>query len=221
MNISSDWKNKSLTQLSIEELAYAHLGGADSYQLKDGYLDSILPIICQEIRHSRNMNYSKNFVPVVSSFAVIEQIGFSYSRNDKLEYSNPCASPIKKAMYYFADYEEDDRDIEALYSLRNSFLHNASLMAKAKHTNQTSFYFQFDRSLNKLAEYPNFNWDGNIQNFEPETMTTLINPNYIIKMAFDIVEKALSCLEDNTLDVCIKDGKQELYYRFLKYRNLS
>jgi len=64
---TSEWKNKTLTELSLLELAYAHLGGATFYQLKDGHLKSILPIALQEINHAKHMEYSKNFIPVVGA----------------------------------------------------------------------------------------------------------------------------------------------------------
>ncbi|NHI02219.1 hypothetical protein [Oceanimonas sp. MB9] len=213
---TSTWKEKNVDELSIFELAYAHLGGAGSYRLKDGWLKSILPITLQEINHARHMEYSKNFVPIVGAFGVIEQIGFTYKRNDKVEYLNPNASSINKALYYFADYEEGSDDVKALYALRNSFLHNASLMAKALHANKPSYYFQFDREIDVLVQYPETPWDGNILTFKPEH-TTLINPERVIDLARIIVDSALECLESNVLEVDLECGERELFYRFLKH----
>lgn len=213
---TSSWKEKHVHDLNISELAYAHLGSAGPYRLKDGWLKSILPITLQEINHARHMEYSKNFVPVVGAFGVIEQIGFTYKRKDKVEYSNPKASSINKALYYFADYEEGSCDVKALYALRNSFLHNASLMAKALHTNKPNYYFQFDRAIDVLVRYPEKPWDGNILTFKPE-YSTIINPEKIIDLASSIVDSALGCLECNVLDVDLECGERELFYRYLKH----
>ncbi|GAA0794242.1 hypothetical protein [Marinobacterium sediminicola] len=212
----SIWKEKYVDELSILELAYAHLGNAGSYRLKNGWLKSILPITLQEVNHARHMAYSKNFVPVVGAFGVIEQIGFTYKRSDKLEYSNQNASSINKALYYFAGFEEGSEDVKALYALRNSFLHNASLMAKALHSNKPSYYFQFDREIDVLVQYPDETWDGNILNFKPE-YTTLINPEKVIDLARSIVGSARQCLEDDVLEVDLECGERELFYRFLKF----
>lgn len=212
----SKWMDKGLRDLSILELAYAHLGGGSYYQLKDGELRSILPITLQEINHSRHREYSKNFVPVVGAFAVIEQIGFCYSRTDIPKYSNPASSPILKALYYFADYPEGHQDTKALYALRNSFIHNASLMAIAHHRNKPSFYFQFDREIESLTRYSPVVWDGKIETFKSE-MTTLINPDKIIDLASSIADKALACLEEDILSVDLEGGQKELFYRFLKH----
>lgn len=215
MDIST-WNEKYVDELSILELAYAHLGSVGSYRLKDGWLKSILPITLQEINHARHMEYSKNFVPVVGAFGVIEQLGFAYKRNDKAEYSNQNASSINKALYYFAGYEEGSEDVKALYALRNSFLHNASLMAKALHSNKPSYYFQFDREINVLVQYPDNSWDGDISTFKPE-YTTLINPEKVIDLAGNIVDSARNCLESNVLEVDLEHGEKELFYRFLKH----
>ena len=211
---TTTWKEKHVDELSILELAYAHLGGASSYRLKEGLLKSILPITLQENNHARHMEYSKNFVPVVAAFAVIEQIGFTYKRNDKIEYSNPNSSSINKALYYFADYEEGNEDVKALYALRNSFLHNASLMAKALHASKPSYYFQFDRVIDVLVRYPEKPWDGNITTFKPE-YTTLINPDKVIDLAGAVVDSTLKCLESNVLEVDLEGGRKSFSIAFL------
>lgn len=214
----SEWRFKKLTDLTIFELAYAHLGRALNYQLEDGHLESILPITLQEINHVKRNLYSRNFVPIVGAFAVIEQIGFCYARTDIQEYTNQNASPILKALHYFADLQEGHMDSKALYALRNSFLHNASLMAIAQHKNKPSFYFRFDREIDCLVKYSKTNWDGNIDSFKPE-MTTLINPDKIIELASSIADKALKCLEDRSLRITLEGGEKELYYRYLKHFN--
>ncbi len=212
---TSTWKDKYVDQLSILELAYAHLGNASSYPVKGGILKSILPITLQEINHARHMEYSKNFVPVVGAFGVVEQIGFTYKRTDMTEFSNPKASSINKALYYFAGFEEGNEDVKALYALRNSFLHNASLMAKALHQNKPSYYFQFDRQIDVLVKYPDVAWNGDISTFEPQ-YTTLINPEKVIDLARIIVDSALGCLQSGVLEVDLEFGEKELFYRFLK-----
>ncbi|MEL0636688.1 hypothetical protein V6259_07915 [Marinomonas sp. TI.3.20] len=215
MDIST-WKEKYVNELSIFELAYAHLGNAGSYRLIDGWLKSILPITLREINHARHMEYSKNFVPVVGAFGVIEQIGFTYKRNDKVEYQNQNASSINKALYYFAEFDEGSEDVKALYALRNSFLHNASLMAKALYPNKPSYYFEFDREMDVLVKYPDTSWDGDISTFKPE-YTTLINPDKVIDLAEVIVDSARDCLEKNMLEVDLECDERELFYRFLKH----
>lgn len=203
--------------LSLLELAYAHLGKHGHYQLKDGHIESILPIALSEINHVRSNNYSKNYVPIVGSFGVIEQIGFSYKRTDMSSYTNENASPINKALYYFAGFSEDADEIKVLYALRNSFLHSASLMSKALHKNKPSYYFRFDREISNILQNPTAMWNGDIETFQSGLHQTIINPEKIIDLAFNIRNKAIECLENEVLEVALEGGERELYYRYLKH----
>ena len=212
-----NWKDKNLTDLTLLELAYAHLGHHDSYQLKDGRLESILPITLSEINHVRTNIYSRNFVPIVGAFGVIEQIGFCYQRRDMPKYSNEKASPICKALYYFAGFEEVSGDVKALYALRNSFLHTGSLLSKAEHKNKISYYFGFNREMSEIVRHSIEVWDGNIETLAFKNKITWVNPEKIIDLAFSIRKEALSCISKGVLEVGLKHGKKELYYRFLKH----
>ncbi|CUB03155.1 hypothetical protein [Marinomonas fungiae] len=212
---TTHWQNKTVEELSLHELAYAHLGHQGVYRLKDGLLRSVLPTVLREVNHSRHLEYSKNFVPIVGAFGIIEQIGFAYKRSDMEAFKNKDASCIKKALYYFASYPENSEDIKALYALRNSFLHNASLMAKAQFKNQPNYFFQFDRDIETIAMYPQHPWDGNIETFSYQ-QTTIVNPEKIIDLAFTVVDKARDCLDQGTLEVNLESGEIELYYRYLK-----
>jgi len=214
MNVMN-WREKDLLDLSLIELAYAHLSRTGSFELKHSRLESILPLTLNEIKHVRSNLYSRNFVPIVGSFGVIEQIGFSYSRNDMPAYSNAKASPINKALYYFAGFSEGSDDMKALYALRNSFLHSGSLLSKATHANKPSYYFQFNREMPELIKYPDNPWDGNIETFSVNQKTE-INPEKVIDLAFSIRDTALECISSGTLQVELEQGEKELYYRFLK-----
>ncbi len=99
---TSTWKDRSLVDLTILELAFANLGNRFGISLKDGYLESILPVTMQEISSARHRERSKNFLPVAGAFAAIEQIGFCYKNSEKPDFTNSKASCIKKAMHYFS-----------------------------------------------------------------------------------------------------------------------
>ncbi|CAM4395117.1 hypothetical protein [Pseudoalteromonas maricaloris] len=211
----SNWKNRKLEELSLLELAYAHLCNQHGIRLKDGNLESILPVILQEISSVRYRDRSKNFLPVAGAFSVIEQIGFCYINTEKPKFTNDKASCIKKSLHYFSGLMEGHSDVEALYALRNSYLHNASLMAKAQFPKKPSYYFQYDNSLECMVQEPSVPWSGDISKFKA-SMTTFINPSLIIDLAESVAEEAANCLEKGTLEVVLESKEPELYYRYLK-----
>nr|WP_320165783.1 hypothetical protein [uncultured Methylophaga sp.] len=212
----SNWHKKKLVELSDIEMAFAHLShNSSGYQLKDGYLQSVLAMVLGEIRHTRFQLYSQNYVPVVAAFGAIEQVGFSYSRNDISEFSNPNASPLSKALYYFADFEENGPDLRAVYALRNSLLHCASIVSQAKHSNKPSYHFIFDRELESLIKHAKDEWDGDIKTIRYDNATH-INPVKLINLATTIRDKALDCINESTLVINLDYGAEEIFKRYLK-----
>lgn len=214
MDISS-WRNKDLVELSAIEMAYAHLNNSSGYQLKDGYLTSVLPVILREIRHVRYQMYSQNYVPVVAAFGAIEQIGFSYSRTDIQEFPNANASSIIKALYYFADFSYESPDLTTIYALRNSFLHCASPVSQAQYNKKPNYHFIFDRQLDTLIKYPEIEWDGDMRTLAFDNATH-INPEKVIDLATVIRDMAIDCLHNNNLRVNLEYGAEDIYKRFLR-----
>jgi len=210
-------KNKRLEELSLDELAYVHLNCSEFNVIKDAYLDSSLPLVINEIRHAKLQRYSQNFLPVTAAFTVLDQLGFCYSRKDIPAYSHTNASSIKKSLYYFCDFQENDRDTNTIYALRNSFLHTASILSKAEQNNQPNHRFVFDRSSQNLIKYPPVAWDGDFYNLQNE-MTTFINPEIFVEMAEKAVREACNHLYNDNLIVTCESGEAEFFYRFLKSR---
>lgn len=208
-------KEKTLEELSLEELAFIHLSGFDSIQIKGGWIMSVLPAVIGEIRHAKHQRYSRNFIPIAAAFTVLEQLGFCYSRNDMPAYSNPNASPIKKSLYYFCNFAENDTYTKAIYALRNGFLHTASLVSKGLSTKHQSYIFNFDRNLDALIVHPEESWNGDFDVLQPH-MATLINPTRLIDMIENTVNHTLKLFLDGKINVECPGGPREFYYRFLR-----
>lgn len=208
-------KNKKLEELSLNELAYVHLNCGSYNEIKDALLESSLPLVINEIRHAKFQRYSQNFLPVAAAFTVLDQLGFCYSRKDIPEYSQGNASSIKKSLYYFCGFQDNDQDTKTLYALRNSFLHTASILSKAEQSNQPNHRFVFDKSSEVLIKYPEVTWNGDFHNLK-SNMTTFINPEMFVEMAEEAVRKACDYLYDDNLIVSCESGEAEFYYRFLK-----
>ena len=212
-------KSKNLTELNLLDLAYIHLDHGGHVEVNDGYMNSSLPLILQEIRHAKGQRYSRSFLPVSAAYTVLDQLGFIYARNDMARYSDSNASSIKKALYYFCGFGENCRDTKTIYALRNSFLHNASLISKAERDNQPNHRFMFDSNLNKLISYPETDWDGDFENLDNLKNTTAINQNTFIDLVEDAVRNVRELFRSGKLDVTLQGGEIEFYYRFLTHQN--
>jgi uncharacterized membrane protein YfbV (UPF0208 family) len=96
IDFSNSIKEKSLDELSLEELAYAHLNDSSWCQTKTGQLTSSLYTVIAEIRHVRSQAYGNSFLPVSAAFTVLDQLGFCYQNKAKAIYTDSNASSIKK-----------------------------------------------------------------------------------------------------------------------------
>jgi len=209
-------KDKVIKELTFNELAFVHLNARDYNDIKHGQIQSVLPLVIGEIRHAKFYRYSQNFLPLASAFTVLDQLGFCYSRSDIPTYSDINASSIKKSLYYFCGFSENDRDTKTLYALRNSFLHTASCLSKAERPNQPNHSFVFDKNSDDLIKYPDIPWDGDFNNLN-NSMSTIVNPVMLVDLIEASVANALKYLYDGSLVVSCDSGKAEFYYRFLKF----
>lgn len=209
-------KNKELSQLTIEELAYVHLNCGLFNEIKGAFLSSSLATLIDEIRHAKLQHRSRSFLPVATAFTILDQLGFCYSRKDMPLYSHVNASNIKKSLYYFCGFEENDKATKTLYALRNSFLHTASILAKAESPNQPNHRFVYDREQSDLLKYPEVEWDGDFNNLTSE-MSTRINPEIFVSMVEEAARNAEEHLYNNNLNINCINGEPEFYYRFLGY----
>ncbi|EGQ7944357.1 hypothetical protein AL546_009260 [Vibrio vulnificus] len=209
-------KKKRLEQLSLEELAYAHLSDSNFTETNHGLLTSSLSTVLREIRHVKWQTYGNSFLPLSAAFTVLDQLGYCYQNAELPEFSNQKASSIKKSLYYFCGFGENDTDTQTLVALRNSFLHTASGLSKAQFTNQPNHMFVFNPEADELITYPAEVWDGNFANLT-NAHSTFVNQKKLIAMVEEAVEKAQSLLYAKKLVVSLPEGCPEFYYRFLKH----
>ncbi|EOB4971215.1 hypothetical protein ACHELQ_001969 [Vibrio fluvialis] len=209
-------KNKRLEQLSLEELAYAHLSDSNFTQTNHGLLISSLSTVLREIRHVKWQTYGNSFLPLSAAFTVLDQLGYCYENAELTKYGNQKASSIKKSLYYFCGFAENDTDTQTLVALRNSFLHTASGLSKAQYPNQPNHMFVFDSEANDLITYPTHGWDGSFSTLN-NAHATFVNQKKLIAMVEAAVEKARELLYEDKLVVSLPEGCPEFYYRFLKH----
>lgn len=216
MEIKESIKEKELNELTLLDLAFVHVNGRKFSEIKDGTLISVIHLVLREIEHAKTYMYSRSFLPVSAVFTVLDQIGFCYSRNDMPVYSKAQHSGIKKALYYFCDFSEDDEDTNALNALRNSFLHSASCLSKAKRPAGPHYRFSIDQEFSELIKHSEVDWDGDFETLSDKTWTH-VNYNKLVNLAESAVKEVLECLFQDTLEVSCEGGAKEFRCRFLKF----
>lgn len=216
--------NKTLQELTIHELASVHLHPYyHPISIADGLIWSGLGPLVTEIQQSRSMVVTGFFSPLYGAFALLDQIGNVYSNTARRDPINERASGIKKALYYFGNMAFDSNEMKALYCLRNSLVHDGSLLYRGRYDQKQSqwkgpFYrFSHNKELTSPVKLPTVAWDGNLENISRAT-TTEINTREISMLSIEAVYSARSCLEDGTISINLNEGEIELFYRYLNHK---
>lgn len=217
-------QTKTLQQLTLTELALIHLDQyGHPHQLADGWIRSGMGILVTEIQQSLPKVHTGFFSPLYGAFALLDQIGETYINKALLPCSNDAASGIKKALYYFGGMPFDDDEVRALYGLRNSLMHNGSLLYRGKYDKNKDIwkgpfhYFRLNKALTKPVKLPQVAWNGSLNNLPNPINTTEINVAKICELAINAVNSAKSALASGNLDINVKEGEKELYYRYLHH----
>lgn len=209
---------KNLNQLTLTELADIHLSKFDHRkQLKDGWIQSGMGLLAVDMSQSLPRVDTGFFSPLYSAFSLLDQIGEIYSDTRKGTV-NPEASGIKKALFYFCNQTFNDDVTQALYGLRNSLMHNGSLIYRGRFEKGAwkgpFHWFAWDKTLTDPLQLPATPWDGILDNLKHENRTK-INVSAICSIALQAIDNARLALDAGKLGITIGEGEQELYYRYL------
>ncbi len=213
---------KTLQQLTLSELAQIHLGiHGLPVTLADGYIESGIGGLVTEITQTSGRKYTRIYSPLYGSFALLDQIGSCYINKTIPLCSNANASGIKKALYYFCGMSYDSDEMKALYGLRNSLMHDGSILYRGRYEagawKGPFHHFMLGSNSSAIVEFPPVAWDGNLQNLT-SAHRTRINQQAFTELAINAVQNARQLLVEGNLNFSLTEGEIELYYRYLFHR---
>lgn len=202
--------SKKLRDLTKDEVISLHIDAESaSSSTSDFLIKSTLSVILHETRHCSLQSKSSNIMPFLGFFSLLDQVGNTYFRKDLDEYKDKNASGIKKALYYFRGYGDNDNETQSLYALRNALMHNSSLQ-----NNNNGHYhsFRYDSQTDHLV-IPAINaWNGSIFDLGEENIT-VVNPGLITENLNKTIESLLECNENKTL--CTEKDRVDIISNFL------
>ncbi|SFI85861.1 hypothetical protein [Myroides guanonis] len=213
------FKNKYINQLTIREMSFIHLDHHNiPHIVKDHLLRSTLSFTSQNIRHALNNDYSKQLIPLIGLFTILEQLGKCYDRMDisNIRFQNN----IKRALVNFGGIDQNDELIDVLYALRNSLLHSASLISHGENSaNKDKHYrFRYSSEIQHIIQESKVKWNGCYEELDGNTekYTTLINVDLLVKFVFSCIEKASALNQENLLRLRLEGGVRQLYFDYIK-----
>lgn len=204
------FENKRFAELTLQEVMAVHLEQGGGHSITSDFLvESTLRVILQEARHCTQNVRSKQMMPALGCFALLDQVGNCYTRTRCEPYPHGNASGIKKALYYFGGFAADDAATKALYAFRNALMHNASLRNDyhGKH-----HAFRYDGSIPTAVAPAAREWDGDVATLDDSTLT-VVNPGRLVDLADGVVRALNECLDAGTLATDLT--KAEIAERYL------
>lgn len=146
--------------------------------------------------------------------SILDQIGSCY--RPKYSRKKPNRKSLKSdfhlALFYFTDLSE--LEIIEIYSLRNAFFHDFSLLNKSDKYGKYNIFWLFDEVDGELLKLPTKKWNGGFKNINNNEQFTKLN----LKLFGDLVESILIRLiklkSTNKLKNILKGKAKELLYRY-------
>ncbi|AXV65930.1 hypothetical protein D0907_11945 [Pseudoalteromonas lipolytica] len=207
-DISKYLGGKNVDELTIKELSFIHLDYHNfRHKLKTCYLSSNLYHLTETLSCSFNNKRTSQYVPLMTSFAILDQIGCLYSPLGK---SSKYKNGIKRALDLFSEVPESHLNL--LVTLRHGLFHDGSLISRNDKT-KTYVFFRMITDSGKLISEPDSHWDGVFKE-ELSHHTTRIDLKELQKLTLNVLDTCLKLLKIEELEISLKDPK-ELFYKYL------
>lgn len=203
------YRSKLLSELTLQELAYAHLEIVPGrFILKNGVLSSCLNDLLETGTASFNNVRTSQYVPLLAYFSILDQIGGIYNRTDK---ACSFTNGIKRALSQYSSINKGS-DLEMLVTLRHGIFHDGSLVYKNSNTG-TNVAFRMNVNSDDLLTPAKTQWDG-IYHDDMSDYVTKINLKKLQAVANAVVKECKDSLINGTTDVKTSSPR-EFYYKYL------
>ena len=210
-----DFETKHPEELTAQEISFIHLDTSyGAYTLEACRTRSMLSIIMEGIQMTMVNDRAKNLMPVMSLMSILDQLGICYNNTDKSE--TTLGNGIKRALYYFGDFDQSDDTIKVLYALRNGLLHNISLVSKNQFKADENYFFRYNTEIEEIYQPADELWNGDFSNLDLDKNVTLINPKNLKLLTDKCLERARQLNMENKLQIRLDGGLPELFYSYLR-----
>lgn len=209
-----DLSTKPLSGLNDEEIVYLHVAGRSQEYTKDFIVISVLREINRNMKHTSGFNNSKTFAPALCAFAILDQIGSCYEDAAMAPYAGDEVN-IKRALYYFCGIASSSPEAEYLYMLRNSMVHDASMVSHNKPKTKW-YFFRYRTNLGQLIKTPSAAWDGQAATIGNGT-TAYVDPDELVTATETAVNKLGEIFVDRRSDLKLRVPKTEILHKYLMW----
>ncbi|MGV1870751.1 hypothetical protein [Agrobacterium rosae] len=217
-NYNRNFTEKYFEDFDLEDIVYAHLVGHDVMS-KDHVIRSTLREMKGSMQHAHTNIATKNFVPLLCAFSILDQLADCYKYNDKPDHpinpsNNKEYAGVLRALYYFLDVPALSKEAHALYALRNAMMHDAAFVGK--NLKGDWYFFRYDHDMQSLINTAATSWDGDASTISEKT-TTLVNPRRLTDQISAALDKLFRTFIENRSNVKELQSSSDIRHKFLAW----
>jgi len=161
--------------------------------------------------NSNTFGHFGSWLGAIGYLSILEQIGNCFEKiNGPITEANK--SGIIKALKNFSDLNDDNK-IDALYALRNCFVHDFSLQNIGKSQSLIHHFIVDNSSTNSIVILPLQKWDGIIIN-KNSLNRTYINLQALGDMIENLILNLITLVYNNEVEITLAGGKEELINKY-------
>lgn len=212
-------EDKHISELNTKELIDVFLiERTEPLQFKNHEVKTTLSITLESIEKNIGKLSTRNVLPIIGIFSVFDMLGSSFDRTDKTTTAN---APIKRALNLYSSLKEYPQDIDALYGLRNSLVHNSSLVSLSIRPNQKNYIFRYDSNQSTLIKHSPSDWNGDFEELDgnQDKYTTIINIFKLHTLMKDCIDKVRQLNLENKIALRYGSNRELYYHYFRSIRN--
>jgi hypothetical protein len=158
---------------------------------------------------SNKFGYLGSWLGTMGYTTILDQIGKCYRPKNKLQLEK-SKNAIIRALKYFTDL--NDKEINALYALRNAFFHDYSLFNR--YNSKYLYHFIVDNNpTNPVVILPKSDWDGELNSINKDN-ETYVNLQAIGDLVENIYIKLLELSSNGELEIELEGKEDELVLRY-------
>ncbi|MBI2284508.1 MAG: hypothetical protein HYU71_12420 [Bacteroidetes bacterium] len=161
--------------------------------------------------------YLGNWIGAIGYITILDQIGKCYRPTYKEIIKDTKISPIKKALFYFANLNE--KEVDAIYALRNAFHHDFSLLNLDENKKRAKYIHHFQVNAHPteyIVKLPLTQWDGDINN-RNNGNATYVNLQALGDLVENVYAKLLTLESNGEIVLELAGGEAELKARYIFY----
>lgn len=176
-----------------------------------------------ETKSASVREYSGKLLPLLGALSAIDQYGTCY---EPIPATFPTGlsnkSGIIKAAHNFLGISVNSPDSDALYALRNSLMHQSSLISVGAQSKPKHFWFEIENENNKnIFKHAKTPWNG-IYNTRCADNKTIVNSKLVMDLAFTLIDKLKQAHSQAQLRLTLANGLQELLTSYVDLKfNIS